>query len=299
MTEVMKMKNMEYMKKRCLYPLLFLLTGMFAACQEDDLSSRSVIDDEVKRNAFDEWLLKNYVNPYNIDFKYRMEDIETDYTKNLVPADFDLSVKLAKIVKHLWLEAYDECGGVDFTRKNVPKVIHVIGSASWNQGSFTLGVAENGIKVTLYLGNWLDPTNTAQLNEYYFHTMHHEFSHILHQTREYPQEYNLISAASYSPTGWINRTLADAAPLGFVTPYASSEPVEDIAEITSCYLTYTDAEWNEVWAAAGAGGRAMIEQKISIMKKYMKDTWNIDMDRLRDCIARRGNEIKELDLEHV
>ena len=35
------------------------------------------------------------------------------------------------------------------------------------------------------------------------------------------------------------------------------------------------------------------------MKKYMKDTWNIDMDQLRDCIARRGNEIKELDLEHV
>lgn len=287
------------MKKWYIYPLLLLMTGLFAACQEDDLSCKSVIDTEQERNDFDMWLLKNYVNPYNIDFKYRMEDIEADFSYNLVPADLDLCVKLAKIVKHMWLEAYDECGGVDFTRRNVPKVIHVIGSAAWNQGSFTLGTAEGGIKVTLYLGNWLDPTSVAQLNEYYFKTMHHEFAHILHQTKDYPQEYNLISAGKYAPTGWINRDLSDAAPMGFVTPYASSEPREDIAEITATYLTYTDEQWDEVWSYAGNEGRAVIEQKISIMKKYMQSTWNINVDQLRKCIARRGSEIKDLDLENI
>ncbi len=288
------------MKKWYIYPLFFLLAGLFTACQEDELSSKSVIDiSDLKRNDFDKWLLKNYVDAYNIDFKYRMEDIEADFTHNLVPADFDLSVKLAKVVKHAWLEAYDEVGGVDFTRRNAPKVIQVIGSASWNQGTYTLGTAEGGIKVTLYLGNWLDPTNAAKLNEYYFKVMHHEFAHILHQTKNYPQEYNLISAGNYAPSGWNNRKLSEAAPLGFVTSYAGSEPREDIAEITATYLTYTDEQWDEVWKYAGDEGRAIIEQKISIMKKYMKDSWKIDMDKLREIIERRGNEIKDLDLEHI
>ncbi len=288
------------MKKWYIYPLFFLLAGLFTACQEDELSSKSVIDiSDLKRNDFDKWLLKNYVDAYNIDFKYRMEDIEADFTHNLVPADFDLSVKLAKVVKHAWLEAYDEVGGVDFTRRNAPKVIQVIGSASWNQGTYTLGTAEGGIKVTLYLGNWLDPTNAAKLNEYYFKVMHHEFAHILHQTKDYPQEYNLISAGNYAPSGWNNRKLSEAAPLGFVTSYAGSEPREDIAEITATYLTYTDEQWDEVWKYAGDEGRAIIEQKISIMKKYMKDSWKIDMDKLREIIERRGNEIKDLDLEHI
>lgn len=288
------------MKKWYIYPLFFLLAGLFTACQEDELSSKSVIDiSDLKRNDFDKWLLKNYVDAYNIDFKYRMEDIEADFTHNLVPADFDLSVKLAKVVKHAWMEAYDEVGGVDFTRRNAPKVIQVIGSASWNQGTYTLGTAEGGIKVTLYLGNWLDPTNAAKLNEYYFKVMHHEFAHILHQTKDYPQEYNLISAGNYAPSGWNNRKLSEAAPLGFVTSYAGSEPREDIAEITATYLTYTDEQWDEVWKYAGDEGRAIIEQKISIMKKYMKDSWKIDMDKLREIIERRGNEIKDLDLEHI
>lgn len=288
------------MKKWYIYPLFFLFAGLFTACQEDELSSKSVIDiSDLKRNDFDKWLLKNYVDAYNIDFKYRMEDIEADFTHNLVPADFDLSVKLAKVVKHAWLEAYDEIGGVDFTRRNAPKVIQVIGSASWNQGTYTLGTAEGGIKVTLYLGNWLDPTNAAKLNEYYFKVMHHEFAHILHQTKDYPQEYNLISAGNYAPSGWPNRKLSEAAPLGFVTNYAGSEPREDIAEITATYLTYTDEQWDEVWKYAGDEGRAIIEQKISIMKKYMKDSWKIDMDKLREIIERRGNEIKDLDLEHI
>lgn len=288
------------MKKWYIYPLFLLFAGLFTACQEDELSDKSVIDiSDLKRNDFDKWILKNYVDAYNIDFKYRMEDIEADFTHNLIPADFDLSVKLAKVVKHAWLEAYDEAGGVDFTRRNAPKVIQVIGSASWNNGTYTLGTAEGGIKVTLYLGNWLDPTNPLELNKYYFKVMHHEFAHILHQTKDYPQEFNLISAGNYSPSGWNNRKLKDVAPLGFVTDYAGAQPGEDIAEITATYLTYTDEQWNEVWHYAGEEGRAKIEQKIAIVKNYMRTTWKIDMDNLRDIIERRSNEIKELDLDHI
>ena len=36
----------------------------------------------------------NYTYPYNVDFKYRMQDIESDHKYNLVPADYDKSVAL-------------------------------------------------------------------------------------------------------------------------------------------------------------------------------------------------------------
>lgn len=288
------------MKKCYKYILLFLLTAAFMACQEDDLNSESVTAiPEVQRNEFDKWILENYVEPYNIDFKYRMEDIEADFSKNLVPADFDLSVKMAKIVKHAWLEAYDEAGSIDFTRQAAPKIIQVIGSASWNQGSYVLGTADGGVKVTLYLGNWLDPTNVPQLNENYFKVMHHEFAHILHQTKSYPQEYNLLSASNYAPSGWLNRDLTETAPMGFVTPYAGSQPTEDIAEVTCTYLTYSDEQWQKVKDLAGETGWNLIEQKQAIVKQYMKNSWGGDLDKLRDVIRRRCSEISYLDLDHI
>ena len=141
------------MKNWYIYLLCILVSSNFFACQDDDLEDQSIFDvSEKEKSEFDRWLLENYVNPYNIDFKYRMEHIESDYTHNLVPTDFWLSVKLAKIVKHCWLEAYDEVGGLDFTRACAPKVIHLIGSASWDKGTYTLGTAEGGLKVTLYMG---------------------------------------------------------------------------------------------------------------------------------------------------
>lgn len=288
------------MRNWYIYLICILVTGSFFACQNDDLEDQSIFDvSEQERSEFDRWLLENYINPYNIDFKYRMEHIESDYSHNLVPADFWLSVKLAKIVKHCWLEAYDEVGGVAFTRTCAPKVIHVIGSASWDKGTITLGTAEGGLKVTLYMGNWLDLTNIDRMNEYYFKVMHHEFAHILHQKKNYPVEYDKISAGKYTPTGWQNRKLPKVAPLGFVTPYAGSKPSEDIAEVTACYLTYPAEQWNEVMDLAGEEGGKIIEQKLTTVKKYMIDAWQVDIDQLRKVIARRTNEISELDLDHI
>ena len=125
--------------------------------------------------------------PYNIALKYHMEDIESNHDYTLAPADYDKSVKLAHIVKYAWLETYDEVAGIDFTRQYVPKVLHLVGSAAYeDNGTMVLGTAEGGLKVTLYLVNNLK-IDADFLNEYYFKTMHHEFAHILHQTKSYDQ----------------------------------------------------------------------------------------------------------------
>ncbi|WP_303012166.1 putative zinc-binding metallopeptidase [uncultured Bacteroides sp.] len=291
------------MKKNTLFLYILFFITTLCSCSEEELNSTSIFDDvvEYEKNELDLWLDQNYLYTYNVDFKYRMEDIESSLNNNLVPIEYNMAVKMARAVKYLWFEAYDEAGGINFTRQFAPKIIHVIGSWQWNtNGTYTLGYAEGGLKVTLVGGNWLNPNDIADMNERYFKTMHHEFAHILHQTKNYPTEYNELSEGHYSPSGWNNRSnMSDYAPYGFVTAYGSSEPGEDIAEVTACYLTWTDDQWDTLQAGAGEEGWAIIQRKIEIMKKYMTDSYNIDMDYLREIIDRRGVEIQAMDLTEL
>ena len=61
------------MKKYITYFLMAAaLIGGATACNEDDLTKESSFDNMTPyRTAFDEWLLDNYVTPYNIDFNTR------------------------------------------------------------------------------------------------------------------------------------------------------------------------------------------------------------------------------------
>ena len=178
------------MKKYIIYSLIITLTCGLGACNNDegvDKANSIFSTEEVERSPFDNWILGNYTHPYNIALKYRMEDNESDMTHVLAPADYKKSVVLAKIIKHVWLEAYDEAtGNPDFLRQYIPKTIHFIGSPAYeDNGTMVLGTAEGGMKITLYNVNDINPDkiDINLLNEYYFQTMHHEFAHILHQTK--------------------------------------------------------------------------------------------------------------------
>ena len=213
------------MKKIYLLVLAAILSLSFASCSEDNPSGDSIFQNKaVKRDNFDKWLLDNYTYPYNIDFKYKMEDIYSDMKYHLVPADSAKSAKLAIIAKYLWFDAYAECVGSDFVKENVPRVIHLIGSAAYNSGDGTmvLGTAEGGLVITLYMVNRLtDATlrDYATLNEYYFHTMHHEFTHILNQKIPYDENFQHISEGNYVSGDWYQIQQGEANQRGFVTLY--------------------------------------------------------------------------------
>lgn len=275
-----------------LLPFVALASSLFSACSDDDLDSQSIFDGvTTEQTDFDQWIYKNYTLPYNIRLYYRLQDIESDYNYTLAPAQYENSIELAHIVKHAWLGAYDEVAGTDFTRTYVPKVLHFIGSAAYNtNGTMVLGTAEGGMKVTLYLVNSLT-IDRDFLNTYYFKTMHHEFAHILHQTKDYPTEYDQISEAYYISGDWY--TMADSAAhhRGFVTPYSMSEPREDIAEVTSEYITKTPDEWQAIIDDAGATGAAIINRKLNIVKNYMQASWGIDLDELRSVVQRRMDDV--------
>ena len=274
----------------------------FIACEERPLDKDSqVIDSKTEQNDFDKWLVTNYVNAYNIDFKYRMEMNESQMSYWLVPAEYNKSIVMAKLVRHLCLEAYDEItGSKEFIRTHFPKMIHLIGSAAYkNNGTMVLGEAEGGLKITLYMINDL-MLNVDYLNYYYFKTMHHEFAHILHQKKPYSTDFNLISGPDYVTDAWSDTWSgdADAQKNGFISEYASKEANEDFVELIAVYVTSTAAEWNTIIKNAGDGA-AIINAKFDIVYNYMLNTWGINLDELREVVQRRQSEIETLDLENL
>ena len=292
--------------KKNIYAILLAFVASFAlmSCSDDDPSSESIFPTtSPKRDAFDKWLLENYTFPYNVEMKYKMEDIESDMKYHLVPADSAKTAKLSIIMKYLWFDAYNEVVGPDFIKENMPRTIHFIGSPAYNsEGTMVLGTAEGGLTITLYMVNSLDDETLKDydtMNEYYFHTLHHEFTHILNQKIPYDQSYKLITESGYVSGDWYLISDKTAHQAGFITPYAMVEPLEDFAEMLSGYVTKSQSEWNAILADAGTTGAASLSAKLDIVRNYMQESWNVDIDQLRAAVLRRANTLSAVDLEHL
>lgn len=235
--------------------LLAAVAGGFSSCAEDKIegsifdTTEKPLDPNSFTYALDKFSQDNFLAPYNMRFVYKIEDIETDMTYNLVPAYYEESIQMAALMKYLWLDVYkNDVPDAAFLPTYGPKIIQLIGSPAYNPstGTETVGLAESGVKITLYKVNELDVNNIEELNEQFFKTMHHEFSHILHQTKAYPETFQEISAGSYDGFSWQDRNDVEARTLGCVTPYASSEVSEDWVETIANYIVKNDKEWNKI-----------------------------------------------------
>jgi len=298
--------------------LMAACASALTSCSDDELGESIFSTDPVQRSEFDQWLVKNYTNPYNIRVIYRYVDYETDQGYNLVPADIENTKTMSIIMRHIWLDAYTEAMGGDstFMKTYCPRIFQYVGSGMYNSnGSMVLGVAEGGLKITLFRVNEIDAAHVhidsirpfpdtnrvpLDLNYWYFWTMHHEFCHILHQTKNYSTDFKLVSAGKYRTTDWVNVADADAPAMGFVSGYACSEEREDFAEMYSFYVTHTETAWQELLEAGVVGddtsGRDAILTKMAIMKEYFRTSWGLDMDRLRSIVLRRCGELSTMDL---
>ena len=243
------------------FVMMSALAMGFTSCSDDDFTETIFPDqsEELDPNSatykFDKWLKQNYLDVYNLDFRYKMQDVGTDMNYNLVPATYQNAQDLALLAKHLWFDVYNDVVGPNFLKEYGPRIIHLIGSPAYDPstGTITVGLAEGGIKVSLFRVNALDLNSPDQLNEYYFKTMHHEFAHILHQTKTYPAKFNTISVGKYDGSNWQNRQEGVVLSCGFVTTYASSAYREDFAEIIANYIVKTDAQWERFYNLASRG----------------------------------------------
>jgi len=249
--------------KRLLIGLSFIICHLsfsvaLTSCSEDELgpsiydTTEYPLDRSVYTFPLDTFVKKNFLEPYNLKYIYKMEDVGSDMQKNLVPATYENSVNLAVLVKYLWLDVYTKLAGEKevFLKKYSPRIIHVIGSPGYlSDGSREVGVAEGGIKVTLMEVNRLNVNQIEGaygMNQLFFHTMHHEFGHILDQTSLRPSAFNTISTSLYDAMGWASKSDTIQAGLGFVTPYGSSQAGEDWVETLACYVTYDQDRWDKL-----------------------------------------------------
>ena len=301
------------MKNVLKYSVFVLAVFAAFSCNRDELSDQSIIQVSLQpKNDFDLWLDANFVTPYNISVKWRYDQNETSLSYYTIPADLDCSITMAHLIKYLCIDSYDEVAGVLFTQHYFPKMFTFIGEWEYNNaGTIRLGTAEGGKKINLtginYLpkvmaGQWGDYRSdpTKNLNHYYIKTIHHEFTHILNQTKDFPVKFSQITPESYVTDSW-NDTDSDYLRRGFISKYSQHSDREDFAEMMSMYITNSPERWESWLNTAGDSGRSFLESKLDIVRDYMDNSFGIDLDELRSVILRREGELAsgQVDIESL
>jgi substrate import-associated zinc metallohydrolase lipoprotein len=294
-----------------LFAVSAAIIAALASCQKEILSDESVIkESRAEKTDFDKWLDANFLLPYNIDFKYRYELMESNLAYWTVPADYKQSIVYAHLVKYLCVDTYDEVAGTTFTCSYFPKLFFLEGTFHYdNNGSMILGTAEGGRKIFLggvnhlnyYLEKAIEAQDPTTLNEYYFKTIHHEFTHILNQTKNFSSDYQQVTGTDYVLGAWNSTHRTDYLKYGFISQYSQHSDKEDFAEMLSTYIINTPEQWNQWLADAGSDGAAKIRTKLEFVRSYMLDSWNIDLEELREVVLRRTSDIlaDKVDLEDL
>ena len=280
--------------------LFFVLCVAVASCKEDDLSDVDIPGlgrDTWADGPIDIWIRDSLTKPYNVAAKYKWDQGELDFSKQLVPPKEEKIIPVLSTIRKVWIDNYVAEAGVLFMKQLIPKFFVLVGSPSYNtDGTITLGTAEGGRRIVLYVLNdfrtrtmaGYQPSDSFNVKEM-FHTIEHEFGHILHQNVLYPSDFKRISVGMYT-SNWNNVSQVNALADGFITAYAMSAPDEDFVEMISTMLVEGKAGFEAMLAGIttnGPGGttpaqaRAKLKQKEAIVVAYFKDTWKIDFYSLQ------------------
>ena len=274
--------------------------SLAVACGKEELSGSIFQDPEERTSEFDLWLQRNYVDPFNIRFEYRMPDRETNFSYWVSPPNVRESIMIAKLLKFTTIEAMIEMMASDdenvdpalFVKSYFPKVIFLVGSFEIsNTGTTNLASAENGLQINILGVNFFTVEKDAVRIA---GTMLHEFTHILDGIYACPAEYKDVTPDGY--VGSRYSTLGnDYLQNGYVSNYARSSVAEDIAETCGRLISLTDAEWEAMYAAAGSEAGAKLRMKHEIVRKWLLDSYGVDARKWSEIYHRRISELDSLD----
>jgi substrate import-associated zinc metallohydrolase lipoprotein len=263
--------------------IAFFTLGVITSCKKEGMLNANLdaLDRDVIQNtALDNWLDENYLNPYNIQVKYRWDRSEADLDKALVPPKESQVIPAMETVRDIWIRPFEKVGGANFMKINSPKQFYLVGSPSYNgDGTITLGTAEGGKKIVLFIINNFSKSNTAATSEM-IHVIEHEFTHILNQKKAFDPSFDLITKSDYT-ANWNIFDLATARSLGYITQYSRANPIEDFAEMASTMLQMGGLQYNAMVNALPADPQAKIRKKEQVVVSYFKTAWNIDFYALQ------------------
>ena len=281
-----------------------LTLSLAVDCGKEELSGSIFQDPEERNSEFDLWLQRNYVDPFNIRFEYRMPDRETNFSYWVSPPNVRESIMIAKLLKFTTIEAMIEMMATDdesvdpalFVKSYFPKVIFLVGSFEIsNTGTTNLASAENGLQINILGVNFFTVEKDAVRIA---GTMLHEFTHILDGIYACPAEYKDVTPDGY--VGSRYSTLGnDYLQNGYVSNYARSSVAEDIAETCGRLISLTDAEWEAMYAAAGNEAGAKLRMKHEIVRKWLLDSYGVDARKWSEIYHRRISELDSLDWESL
>jgi substrate import-associated zinc metallohydrolase lipoprotein len=267
------------MKIKFLFGIIFLT--LFACREDNEKLALDFLQPGVpEMNAIDYWIKENYTDKYNIAIQYRWNPFEVPVSKDLVPVKEDKVIPAMTIVKQVWIDPYVANASEAFIKAHAPKQFVLIGSAEYNNdGTYVLGEAEAGRKITLFVINKFDNKNIPAVKQM-LHTIHHEFGHILHQTILYPREYKQITSFGYTAS-WYNSSDEVARNLGFISPYARASADEDFVEMISTMLVEGKAGYEDILKSTSDEGRALLRKKEAMVVAYFQQAWDIDFYALQ------------------
>jgi len=263
-----------------------MLVGLGGACNKTE----TLPDDPIlglggetwAKGPIDNWLEAEFLTPYNIEVKYKWDPYELNYVRNLVPIRENKVEPVMAAVKQIWITPYEVVAGETFIKTYVPKQFVLAGSAEYNSdGTVVLGQAEGGRKVLLLRLNRFEQSDLAEVRQL-LHTIHHEFAHILHQTKMYPVDWKALNPEWYTAT-WYNNTDADAHRQGLISAYAKSSPDEDFVETISFLLVYGQAYYDAVIAKDDVPetAKAILRRKQVMVVEYFSRNFGIDFSALQ------------------
>ena len=273
------------MKK--IYIAAVLALSLAACNNKETLNPESVIQPRVTaQTALDTYIYNNFQKPYNISVTYNYIDADFEMGKYFYPPTEAKVQPMLEIVKKVWIDSYTQVAGQDFIKSVAPRQISLIGGYNMNSdGTITLGFADSGMKITLFNVDQLDVTKHDATRQY-FHTIQHEYCHIINQRKPYSEEYGKITPSDYT-ANWYNIQLADANKKGFITPYSMLNDNEDFAEMTSGILSMSKTDWDAKVNAIPEEGRNIIRKKEEFVVSYFKSEWNIDLYKLQEVVENQ------------
>ncbi len=276
--------------KKNIYKILstvFLLVMITSSCRKEETLNVDFnnfnVDNPILNTPLDGWLNSTFLNEYNMEVIYRYNRFYHGEDKDVASVKVDKVQPQMQTYLEGFLLPYRKIAGETFIKKYSPKQVVLFGSGAYNtDNSYTLATAAAGRRITIYDLNNFNIADGSTVTRK-LRTIHHEFTHILNQIVPMPTDFQVISKANYNAT-WTTVTTATARDLGFVTPYATSQPGEDFAEMATHLLVEGQA-WFDAWAnGSSVAGKAALKAKEASVVSYFSINLGIDFRALQQEI---------------
>jgi len=311
------MLKLNEMKNLKLFSNIFCLIAvgvLLSQCAKDENTPYVRPTTNASTHQNDVYITKYMLDPYGTAVRWRWDNRFILPTQSATPIQSDLVIPVTQILEYLWAGVYEAQGqnGQKLIKQLFPPELQYIGSYIYkDDGSQVLGFAEGGARITLLNLNKYDLKNRDWLsspNDGVLGTAHHEFTHIVHQNYGLPTGFKGIT--NYNGNGWMNISENDAIKAGAISPYGTNNEFEDFAELVGHYIVMPKADFEKKYILQEDcsqktkpadiqlcqelnAGKLLIDKKLSIVTKFYKDQFGIDLVALRDTMENRLNIVIE------